>query len=93
MFFGVRPPSIITTREVRSVPRDQWERIVVSDLAAPCSEHNTIDPDSDAMHALAKMNPTGVSRLMVIEGGQLVGLIALKDLLRFISLKVELDEV
>jgi signal-transduction protein with cAMP-binding, CBS, and nucleotidyltransferase domain len=38
------------------------------------------------------MNHTGVSRLMVVENGRLVGLVTLKDLLNFFSLKVELEE-
>jgi signal-transduction protein with cAMP-binding, CBS, and nucleotidyltransferase domain len=38
------------------------------------------------------MNQSGVSRLMVVENGRLVGLVTLKDLLDFFSLKVELEE-
>ena len=38
------------------------------------------------------MSQGGVSRLMVVEGGHLVGLVTLKDLLDFFSLKVELED-
>jgi CBS domain-containing protein len=38
------------------------------------------------------MKQTGASRLMVVEGGRLVGIIALKDLLELLSLKVELEQ-
>jgi high-affinity K+ transport system ATPase subunit B len=38
------------------------------------------------------MNQTGSSRLMVVNDGQLAGVIALKDMMKFLSLKVELDE-
>ena len=41
---------------------------------------------------LSMMNQNGASRLMVVEGGRLVGIIALKDMLKFLSLKVELDQ-
>jgi len=37
------------------------------------------------------MNHSGASRLMVIDGDRLVGVPALKDLLEFLSLKVELE--
>jgi CBS domain-containing protein len=37
------------------------------------------------------MNQTGVSRLLVVENGRLAGLVTLKDLLDFFSLKVELE--
>ena len=37
------------------------------------------------------MTRSSLSRLMVVEQGKLVGIIALKDLLRFFSLKLELE--
>jgi Zn-dependent protease/predicted transcriptional regulator len=82
----------ITTREVKEVPREEWSRDTVGRLAAKCSPENTIAPDADATKALARMNQTGVSRLLVVENGRLVGLVTLKDLLAFLSLKVELEE-
>ena len=36
------------------------------------------------------MNRSGNSRLMVVEGERLVGIIALKDMLKFLSAKLEL---
>ena len=37
------------------------------------------------------MNRTNRSRLLVTEGDHLVGILSLKDLLQFFSLKVELE--
>jgi high-affinity K+ transport system ATPase subunit B len=37
------------------------------------------------------MNWTGSSRLMVTEGNRLVGVISLKDMMKFFELKVELE--
>jgi CBS domain-containing protein len=37
------------------------------------------------------MRHSNASRLMVVEGDKLVGIIALKDMLEFLSLKIELD--
>ena len=34
---------------------------------------------------------TGASRLMVVEGDRLLGILTLKDLLRFFALKMELE--
>jgi Zn-dependent protease len=82
----------ITTRQVKEVPRDQWAETRIGDILESCSEDNTVDPDEDAMHALAKMNRTGSSRLMVSRDNQLVGIIALKDLMKYLSLKLEIEE-
>jgi hypothetical protein len=38
------------------------------------------------------MNRTGKSRLLALEGGRLVGVAALKDLLKHLSLRIELEE-
>ena len=89
---GGRLVGCITTREVKNVPRDEWDIRTVAEAATGCSADNTIGPDADAMQALSAMSRTGLSRLMVTEGNRLVGIIALKDLIRLLSLKVELEE-
>jgi Zn-dependent protease/CBS domain-containing protein len=82
----------ITTREVKEVPRDQWRTTTVGSLVNQCSTENTIAPDVDAVKALAKMNQTGNTRLLVLDQDRLVGVVTLKDLLDFFSLKVELED-
>jgi Zn-dependent protease/predicted transcriptional regulator len=82
----------VTTKQVKEVPREEWSLRKVGEIATQCSAENTIGPQVDAMKALSIMSKTGVSRLMVIEGNRLLGIIALKDLLKFFALKVELEE-
>jgi Zn-dependent protease/CBS domain-containing protein len=81
----------VSTREIQAVPREQWDERTVGSLANHCSLDNTITPAEDAMEALSKMSRTRNSRLMVVEGNRLVGMIALKDLLAFLSLKLKLE--
>jgi Zn-dependent protease/CBS domain-containing protein len=82
----------ITTRQVKEIPRGAWSRETIREAASHCSPENTISPDTDAIKALAMMNQSGVSRLLVVQDGRLVGIVTLKDLLDFFSLKVELEE-
>jgi Zn-dependent protease/CBS domain-containing protein len=82
----------VTTRQIKEIPRAEWGRRTVGDVASQCTPENTIEPHADAMKALSIMKQTGASRLMVVEGGRLVGIIALKDLLELLSLKVELEQ-
>jgi predicted transcriptional regulator len=81
----------ISTKQLKEIPRTQWDKKTVGEIADPCSEENTIGPDADAVKALSAMRRNNASRLMVVENDQLVGIIALKDMLEFLSLKVELD--
>ncbi len=89
---GGRLLGCVTTRQVRQLPRDEWDRQTVGSLAERCTPENTVAADTDAMQALAMMSRTGASRLMVVDGDRLLGILALKDLLRFFSLKMELEE-
>jgi CBS domain-containing protein len=81
----------VTIKQVKEIPREDWPRKTVREIALGCSSENTVDSRSDAMEALSKMNQTGASRLMVIEGRRLVGIISLKDMLKFLEFKVELE--
>jgi CBS domain-containing protein len=82
----------LTAREVSSVPREQWDQTRVGDIAQPCTEDNTIAPDADAVAALMKMQRQNASRLMVVSDDHLEGTLTLRDLLKFLSLKLELEE-
>jgi len=82
----------VTTKQVKEIPREDWNRKTVGEVASQCSPENTIEPQADAMKAISIMNRTGNSRLMVVEGGHLVGIIVLKDMLELLSLKVELED-
>ena len=82
----------VTTKQLDGVPREEWNLKTVGDLATQCSPENTIEPQADAMKALSLMARTGSSRLIVVEGNRVVGVITLKDMLAFLSLKLELGQ-
>jgi Zn-dependent protease/CBS domain-containing protein len=82
----------ITTRQIKEIPREEWSRHTVRELAGRCDAGNTVASSDDATAALAKMHRGSQSRLMVVDDGKLVGIISLKDLLRFLSLKLDLEE-
>ena len=58
----------------------------------PCSDANTVSPDSPAGRLITEMSSPGAnSRYMVVDGERLVGVISLRDLKAFIALKLELE--
>jgi CBS domain-containing protein len=87
------PIGCISSKQIARIPRDQWKRLTVRDVATPCSSENTVRVDADALAALSLMNRTGHSRLMVLDGERLVGIVTLKDLLKLIALKLDLEGV
>jgi Zn-dependent protease/predicted transcriptional regulator len=82
----------VTTKQIKDLPRKAWAQTTAGELAQNCSSENTIEPQSDAVEALSKMRRNKASRLMVVENDKLVGIIALKDMLEFLALKIDLDE-
>lgn len=82
----------LTLDRIKEVPQDRWDDTHVRDLLQTCDDANTIEHDRDAMEALTVMRNNDRSRLMVTDHGQLVGMVTLKDLMSFFSLKVELEE-
>ncbi len=81
----------ITLNRVKEVPTQEWDRRTVGELASRCSDSNSITPDADAAEAISTMQRTHASRLLVVENGRLAGILTLKDLLDFITLKMELE--
>ncbi len=81
----------ISTDELKSIPREEWRQHSVQELMRPCSLENTISPDTNAVSALSKMQRTGLSRLLVVDHDRLLAIVALRDLLDFMRLKLDLD--
>ncbi len=86
-----RLDGFVTTQALANLPRDEWDAHTVADVMQRDLKPVSISPDADALKALGKMQRTGLSRLLVVEGDQLAGIVSLKDLLRFLHLKLELE--
>ncbi|SEK90169.1 M50 family metallopeptidase [Haloferax larsenii] len=70
---------MVTLDDARSVKEVERDAFRVDDIMS--NELTTIDPDADAMDAIALMQERGVGRLPVVdETGDLVGLISRSDL-------------
>jgi Zn-dependent protease/predicted transcriptional regulator len=85
------PLGCITTKEVKEVPRNEWAQRSVQAAMRPFSSEDAVSPDTDAVKALALMRKSQNSRLMVVENGRLVAVLTLKDLLNFLSTKLEIE--
>lgn len=81
----------IAARQLKGVPREQWPRLRVGEVFARCSPENTIAADTDSVKAMMRMRQNVSSRLMVVDGDRLVGIITLKDMLDLFALKMDLE--
>ena len=81
----------ISTDQLKSIPRDEWRQHSVQELMRPCSLENTVSPDTNAVSALTKMRTSGLTRLLVVDKDRLLAIVTLRDLLEFLSLKLDLE--
>jgi CBS domain-containing protein len=82
----------IRVESLGKLSKNDWPDTLVRDLMETSSEANTIAPDTSTMKLLTDMvNGRKHSRYMVVDRGQLVGMISLKDLLELIALKLEIE--
>lgn len=82
----------VTTRSVKEIPKDHWSSREVGEIASPLSDDNSIVYNADAMESLSKMSRTGNGRLLVLKDGKLVGIITLKDMIEFLSMKMDIEK-
>jgi predicted transcriptional regulator len=89
---GTRLLGCISVDKLQGIRREDWSSTKVADLMESRSESNTVDAGTDTMALLTNiLKPGGRSRFMVVENDRLVGIIALKDLLELISLKLQIE--
>lgn len=88
---GGRLLGMVTTRGVKAVPQEQWAETSVGEITEPCTDDNCATPNLDAMQALTLMHRTGRGRMLVVESGELLGIVSLKDLMSFLGLKLDLE--
>jgi len=81
----------VTTKQVKDIPRDEWNQYSVQAVMQPYNPQDAVTPDTDSVEALAIMKRSQSSRLMVVEDGRLVAVLALKDLLEYLSSKLEME--
>jgi len=77
--------------DMKEINKEEWDSRTVAETANQCSPDNVISPEADTLKALSVMSKTGKSRLMVVENNNLIGIIALKDILGFLSTKMDLE--
>jgi predicted transcriptional regulator len=89
---GSRLLGCVTVDSLQGLKLDDWPTTKVADLMEDRSESNTVAAGMDTMALLTNiLKPAGRSRFMVVEDDRLVGIIALKDLLEIISLKLQIE--
>jgi Zn-dependent protease/predicted transcriptional regulator len=81
---------LLGARRPRELDSALWPTTRVDELMVPADENMVVDPESDAVDALAALRNREEHRLIAVRDGRPVGIISLRDLLGFLALKIDL---
>ncbi len=82
---------LITLQCVRAIPKDLRATKTVAEAMVPCERTVTVQPTLSAMDAMQKMGREKVGRILVTDGGKLLGMVTRGDVIRTIQTRQELD--
>jgi predicted transcriptional regulator len=79
-----RTIGLLTLRGVRRVPREQWPTRRVRDHMVPLGDQVQVAPDARMDGVLAKLQDGDAGRVLVVQDGEVVGIITPSDLTRWL---------
>jgi Zn-dependent protease/CBS domain-containing protein len=79
-----RTIGLLTLRGVRRVPREQWPTQQVRDHIVPLGDQIVVAPDARMDGVLGKLQDGEAGRVLVVQDGEVVGIITPSDLTRWL---------
>lgn len=76
----------LTLKEVRNVPRQQWQEVLISEVFLPHNNKWEVSEEDDALKALEIMISEDTGRLVVLRDGKIEGLITRNGIARFVQI-------
>jgi len=83
---------VVDEDQVEGISREKGENLTAGEIARPCSDRNCVSAGDDAVKALHLLRWKRSGRMPVADKGRLAGIISMDDILRFLSLKIGLEE-
>ena len=83
---------VITLDNVKELPKEKWPMTLVTQVMTPIREDMIIHPEADVFEALTQMARSGSGRLLIVEGGELIGIVAQRDIIRLFELRADLGK-
>ena len=80
---------IVCLDDVRTVPSADRSTKLVADIMTPRDKLITIGPDDPAQKALTALSEHNIRQLVVLDNGQLFGLVRRRDIVRYLQLHAE----
>lgn len=78
---------MLSLKELKAIPREQWDALTVGEVMVPHGFHAEIHPDEPIAAAMERMFHDDRSRLVVMDGDRVLGLVTRSGIARFLDLR------
>lgn len=89
-----RLAGIVTLTDIKKVARDRWERVTVGEIMTPVPRVVTVEPESEVLQLLRRLDEGDLHVLPVIRDGDdgpvVAGIVSRSHLIRFLRLREDL---
>jgi len=83
---GERLAGLACLKDIRNVPRGEWPEKRVGDIMRPIEEVACIAPEEEAGEAMHTLNRRNLNQLLVVQDGEVKGLLRREDILKWLAL-------
>jgi len=87
---GGKLEGIVTTRDIKRVPKKRWNSTQIGEIMTPASELKTAHAQQSAASLLEQMEELNIDQMPVLEKGVVIGIIARDTLIRLDKTRAEL---
>ena len=77
---------LISFNQLREVPKEKWPETTVRQVMTPKDQLIIVSPQQEAVEVMMKMAADNLGRVLVVENGELVGIISRTDMMKLINL-------
>jgi len=81
---------IVTTRDIKRVPKKRWDSTKIGEIMTPASKLKTVHGRQSAASVLEQMDELGIEQIPVLEKDEVIGVVTRESLIRLDKVRTEL---
>ncbi|MBF7096050.1 site-2 protease family protein [Alkalibacter mobilis] len=81
---------IVSLNEIKKVDRTLWAETTVASVAYPLNDNLVVSPSDCVSKAMDKAFKNNVGRVLVMEGGELLGIVSKTDILNYLRIQSQI---
>ena len=86
---NARVLGLVTVRDIKAVPHDQWTTKTVKEAMTPLDRLKFVSQNEDLSTVLRILTEQNISQVLVVKDGNIIGMVARDNLLSFINIRGE----